>query len=548
MDYQKLLLPLPDNTCGEDAINLTEFDEIVAEIEKGEGVNREKVDWKKIEGLCSKLLSEYSKDLRVVAYYCMAIYQQQSYLGLQAGVNFILELLKSDFIEEIYPRRKKRQNKARAAAILWFLSRVEKNLDTLEVRESDPHQEIINSVIALKQLDQALVAQYENDAPNLLEFIRRLDRLQLEAKTWITDLEAKQQLEQPEKLSKAPPPIEPEKEDNSVSPIADRGQKERETENHPKDTATQEILETNAVVATDPSDIKKALDSAHKVIASVANIKSQQNEYDPSAYYLSRMAKWVIVEELPADKVMPPNPNPSIWSRLTLLEQNEDHSTLAKEIETTFSSGAIFNLTLQHKLFVCLTKLGHVAAAEVVKLSTQLFVSRFPKIIELSFSDGSKFVEPQANSWLSTSEEDNGAEKGEEIPWITGHKKAKALLAKAKESEALDIFTSGISSSSCPREIAYWQFEQAKFCINSGYLEVAIPQLEHLLSGIEDVNASQWDRQFRLAVIEIYLANVLPNLNSSETNEEKLTYITGLKQELFVASPLKGMQVISKSS
>jgi type VI secretion system protein ImpA len=132
MSIDDLLMPVPGSApCGEDLSFSTEFDEIAEmrreddpTLDQGEWVTALKVaDWPRVQGRCSELLAQRSKDLRLAMWWTEAATHIDGYAGLKQGLELCAQLC-SRYWNALHPLAENGDMEQRAGNIGWLLGRL----------------------------------------------------------------------------------------------------------------------------------------------------------------------------------------------------------------------------------------------------------------------------------------------------------------------------------------------------------------------------------------------------------------------------------------
>ncbi|PHV13175.1 type VI secretion system protein TssA [Chitinimonas sp. BJB300] len=130
-DKDTLLQPLSGpGGCGEDLSFSTEFDSIRearreddASLAQGDWVAAIKLaDWDAASDLCTELLAERSKDLRVAGWYAEAEAKLYSFAGLTHGCEVLSSLIEQ-YWDNIYPEAEDGDQELRIGTLTWFVTR-----------------------------------------------------------------------------------------------------------------------------------------------------------------------------------------------------------------------------------------------------------------------------------------------------------------------------------------------------------------------------------------------------------------------------------------
>ncbi|ALM84300.1 type VI secretion system protein TssA [Bordetella sp. N] len=129
-DLDTLLQPIPGaDPCGEDMVFSAEFDQIREArrfdepgLEQGDWViDLKEADWPQVTRLCSVILQERSKDIRVAAWLTEAWARRDGFGGLRDGYRLV-EALCRDYWEGLHPRADDGDAAQRVGNLGWLIS------------------------------------------------------------------------------------------------------------------------------------------------------------------------------------------------------------------------------------------------------------------------------------------------------------------------------------------------------------------------------------------------------------------------------------------
>ncbi|HEX5312849.1 type VI secretion system protein TssA [Aquabacterium sp.] len=144
MNQEALLSPIAgDQPCGEDLSFSTEFDQIAEmrreddpTLDQGEWVTTLKVaDWPGVVQLCTQLLTNRTKDLRLAMWLTEALALTKGYVGLKDGLK-VCSALCRQYWQDLYPQADDGDMDERIGNISWLLQRVVALADTRPVIKS----------------------------------------------------------------------------------------------------------------------------------------------------------------------------------------------------------------------------------------------------------------------------------------------------------------------------------------------------------------------------------------------------------------------------
>ncbi|WP_415896089.1 type VI secretion system protein TssA [Neptuniibacter sp. PT34_22] len=552
MDQQEILslaLPLEGGSpVGPDVKHDDDFTRLEDELRKGEGIDIQPIDWPVVEIVSGKILKEQSKDLRVASRLVAALFYRHSFKGLNAGFKLLRDLVNAPYWDDIHPKRPK----SRGAAVSWTLQKIDRPFSEFETT-LEQATDVIEAANVFVELDNALAEKLGDKAPSLFEFRNVIGRYKQEAEYLIAEEEKK-------KAAPAPAPVEAEPQPEAhvasqTKPAVEANPAASQTapvQQQKQEQAQQTVKAPThvAVAVSSAEDIAKALRSCNSTMSKVAHLVRGQKVSDPYAYYLLRTGIWMQLREVPADGVLPA-PMGNKLAALLQLEQNKDWPSLIEECEKTFASGQIFWLSLHRMVANALDAMGAKEAAQAVKDSVAMLVSRLPEILTRTFDGGEGFADEMTKAWIASlstqSNETTASDSGvtqESFPWQSVAAEAKKHAINSEFDQGLALFKQGILSVSSLREQAYWQLEQARFCYDAGHLEIAQPQLTYLHQMIEEKQLQQWEPLLHLEVTKLLVNCHSQAQTKKKYTTEQLTQVDQLKAHLCLMDPLGALSIL----
>lgn len=520
-----LIAPLDGERAGADPQTLEEHDALVAEIAKMDGIEKVSIDWHRIAEICTTLLSESTKDLKTANYLVYAWFQNYQFLGLKSGFELLNGLVTGELSEELYPKRKKRQEKARAAPFLWLAAKLEKYFSINEIDDIKQLDNAEEAIKLFKNLDISLRDYLADEAPMFSELKSTFNRFT----ATIEESKAKQKQE-----AKA----EQKALDSTIVPAQQPAAAEKS-----KEPITLPKIEASSVASS--ADINKALSSAGNVLKTIAIQLRESQNYSPNAFYLNRTAKWMMIQELPANGILVRQPNEQTLKNLQALEASKNNIELLTAAEREFTNGAIFYLALHRYVYNALMALGQELCANVVLTTTANFIARFPEITNSTFKDGEPFVDQLTKTWLeSKTAKSSGAHMSDskhesdiDMPWHDVAEEATALVAEGKLSEAIQLFQDGMNSANGTRASVYWGYEMAAMLAKIGHDEIVLMKLDHIHELVHGTQVSEWQPELSIKVLKLMLSCHKRIQQKKKYEQPMLDKVNTLKHELVKLAP-----------
>lgn len=472
-DIEKIIAPFAGGKpCGESAKYEPEYESVEVEVAKQEGITPLPVNWDQVLNLSQQVLESKSKDLMMAGYLCFALFDRKGYAGLASGLKICLGLVKN-YWEDVYPEKKRMRG--RVAAIEWLAGKLERALEQRRPESSDGPV-LAESIATLDELDKYLTAQLAREAPDLNKVTRVLREFARDGER-----------------AAAPAAVAPAPAPSTVAGAA--------------------------VSVGSEEDVPKALRQCQAMLRSAAAFIRGQKLEDPRSYRLTRAGAWLLIDQMPMQQngVTPLSAVPAgIVQKYNAYLAAQQYAALIPEVEESFSKSP-FWLDAHRYTAIALESFGpsHAQARQTVINELAVFLQRLPEVVKLKYSDGTPFANEQTRLWIDqevTPHKDTGTSTGlapmnadEEAPWRTAAQEAKQLAAKGKMADALAVFQTGTAHSGAQRARFFWSLAQARFCLDAGLAQAALPQLEHLEQQGVRYALEEWEPALSLEVAQVLL-------------------------------------------
>ena len=267
-------------------------------------------------------------------------------------------------------------------------------------------------------------------------------------------------------------------------------------------------------------DLKKALQNCRDMLRKVAAYQLGRDLSDPLPYRLLRVAIWMTVglpviqndttqvRQIPAERL----------AFLRGLVEKEDDELLIKEVESSLFN-APFCLDAHRWVAGALGNLGYRDAQQSVIAGLAEFLHRFPALRDYKFVGGVPFADEQTRQWI----DDDVLTDGETVstdtitvsPQVAGDgdtlfsevaEAARAVASTGDFCGAIEKLQWGQKQSGSRRERFQWDLHLASFCLEMGYEDVSIPQLEYLDDEVVRYHLEEWEPALSLQVAVLLLA------------------------------------------
>lgn len=465
--------PISDSSPAGDPVRYEEvFEQLQAEMDKLGSLTGETPNWANVVQLATDILKTKSKDLLVMTYLTIGLFENQGYAGLASALKAYRELLKN-FWDKCYPKVKPPHGRYNAIQYLAdkILPQVEIKGGQVKRQPGANEKEAVHQCAdAVAEFDAAVTEVFTNqpDTPNLLPLARAFKALKQKVGPLVEQAPA-----QPPAAEAAP------------------------TSAQPAPTAPPTAAAAPAGAAV--PDTFTSPTQAQQSIIRIAKYFIQQNPKDARGYRLMRAAHFGALTAAPKDRLIP-GPPPARRQFLEKTASSGDWPTLLTEAEGQFASTPLW-LDMQRYVALAAKNQGPAfqAVHDAVAFEMIALHRRLPELFELSFKDGSSFADGATRSWLDEVAGEMGAGGGgggggaESDSVAQAIAEARKLLSEAKGPEAVARISEAIDGSASRRKRFRAQLALAGFCLDLNKLALASSLLEGLERTIQDFNLEEWE-------------------------------------------------------
>ncbi|MBN0986911.1 type VI secretion system protein TssA [Amphritea pacifica] len=525
---------------GQDIQHEDIYSELDDEIKKGEGIDIQPIDWTRVQVLAETILREHSKDLRVASRLSVALYFRNGFAGLVNGLALLASMLEADYWDSIFPTRRKKPNKLRAAAFEWLVKKLERPFSELQI-DPESARDVVLCVEQFKRLELAINQRLADDSPFLFEFKNQLNRFSQDAEYILAEQETKQLADLNDPIA-----VEPEADPVAVKPREVKEPPAAKPVSQSKSPPAEPIRAQSQSVAS-TADIEKALTTNNRTVDKICQLLREQRITDPYPYHLLRTSTWMILEKLPATGVLPKIPSESRIQELQGLEQAGNWQALIQECEKSYAGGAIFWLGLHRMVYRALQELGAPDAAAAVAHNVSHLLARFPEFSMNKFANGEGFIDPLTQSWIETelhssaNNEVSDTAEGAAPEWIIAYDDAKKDALKGQFDVGLKRLSDGAAQARGERQRCFWQLQQARLCFDAGHLEVAMSQLKMLHQMLQGRGLERWEPELYLNVIKLLLSGHSQIQTKQKYTKEQQDEVDQLRMALCLMDPLSAL-------
>jgi type VI secretion system protein VasJ len=460
-----------------------EYETLKAETDKIGSVAAASVDWGKVGTIAGELLQNKSKDLLVMSYFSLAQFETGGYAGLAASLGGMRKLIER-YWDGLFPEASRLR--ARVAAIEWLIERCAAAVQR-KAPAPDEAAALATCVEETEALDSCLREKLLNDAPSLGDIRGALnERISATAGA---ELEPATSPDVSRAAVGAPAPM-------AAFPVAARDLSSSDA----RDDALKETLAT---------------------LKSLAVAIRHADPRDPLGYRLVRVAAWGRVRGTPSEtdgrtSVPALGASPETLERLATIAGRGEWSVLVEQAESQFLESVLW-LDVHRFSAQALKGMGREfeRAERVVVHELGLHIRSFPKMLELTFSNGMPFASEETREWIgqvvlsgsgpsepamrSAAAGDGGKGQDEAIV------RAVELARSGKVGEAVGVLADGLDRPASARDRFQRRMALARILAEARELRAALAQMERVEADLARFGIEEWEPGLAVEAISVHL-------------------------------------------
>lgn len=452
------------NPAGEDVTYDDDFQRMKAEVDQIASASSTGVDFKELARLGEIILASKSKDLRVAAFFVMALERTRGLSGLAEGLLGI-EMLIDNYWDEMYPPLKRIAGRQNA---LQSMSDRVKDWIASRTPDADDRQHLERALESVRRLQTVTMERMGERAPAISGLSQAIEEL----------------------LRKAPRPAH-EEEATTASDV--RAAK----------SATTVQARTPEVVTATSSDGTLSDSDLERSLLQIARILTDVDRSDPLAYRLTRMAMWGRIDAEPPSenaRTMIPPPDEQRFTYLQGLLERKELSALVTKAEDEFVEMPLW-LDLQRMVGSALDGLGHSAARNAVVIETWLLLKRIPGLMKLCFSDGTPMAAAATRTWyevqtgamVGVSPNGTNASAGDGGQLDAIYQKAREELGEGDLPAAVALLQQKAAKDGSGESSFRRRLMLGRLLLDGGRPAVARPILEGLTAEFDRYDLRSWN-------------------------------------------------------
>ncbi len=506
--------PIPGDTpVGTDSKYDEDYEALKTEIGKLE-TDPSSVEWRQIVELGTTLLSTKTKDLQIACYYTAALWNQDSWAGLSAGITIIKEMVET-YWDDCFPPVKRMRG--RVGALNWISDRVEKMMPA----KSDPGEGDRDALTAAlkgaEDLDQ-MTREKTNGEQTTLSILIRLIREQLD--------KVPQPAPEPEPEPEAPPESETPKEEPSTP----------EPEPQPEPEPVVEVEIDSAEGA------KEALETITKKTVEIANQLIKGEPTNPFGYRLLRTTLWSQLEELPKD---PEGGGSHTLGDLEEKLEEKDFPACIELAETNLVDTP-FWLDLNFFTVRAMEGMGYIydEAREEIGKHVAGLVLRAPHLLEGDGNEPPETCSDETRMWIKNDLLAGILQKPDpEVGMTEAVSKAKKLVSRKKLADAIAIIDHGLKSAGDRREKFLWKLHLAQICVQGKKPNLATPLADTLNREAEKFCLEEWETDLAIEALKVSVQCARAEEGDEAETKAKELYARLSSIDLSAALALDGKKI-----
>ncbi|WP_165857766.1 type VI secretion system protein TssA [Marinobacter sp. JSM 1782161] len=428
------------------------------EIMKMGSLSHGEIEWDKVEQEALRLLSDISKDLKVLGFLLLALQRGGSGERFALSIHLLCEVMQGWWTDAWpYPGAKGARPRKMMFAQMMQRAGAEVGRLSFDSAVGDGRQYCLDRLDRLKALAEA-----ESLATDGIDDLRHA----------ITNL--------------------PEVGQVAEAPAAPASTQETPARRGGAATTSSGASGSLGSVTLDPKDERATRQS----LLRVADLLTDLEPGSPLGYQMRRFAIWYNITATPPARK---------GGRSDLAAVSSDR---VSEYRESLGRGVDMNLwgRIEQSLSVspfwleghylsaqAAEQTGHPKCAEAIRNALKGFIDRLPALADMTFSDGSPFLPKPVREWLLTSSPGGAGKQGRGADWHKAYEKAQDVLKQDGLAPAMKLLEDGLSKAKEPRAQFYWRLMSAELLRDSGMKALAKQQFGDLKQQASGRTLEDWE-------------------------------------------------------
>ncbi len=480
-----------EQPIGEDISYESDFEWLDTEIMKVGSLSHESVEWEKIEQKSMALLTEQSKDYRVVTFLTQCYLQKLSADSIAQVLSLLSVMLKEFWDGYPFHQGNKRAELNRRRQISQILVRVIQKVEELEALEGEIPQAAYDHL-------QTLVAEINNTLKAKEETLEEIENLEIALKRLL--VETQSEADESAGMS-----------GNSSNAIND-GADPASTQNNITATGKRPAAKSKPSTTTSVLSIKDLFKSVgdQQTLNYFVDIFTANHE-DLVAVVLRRIHLWEGILEAPMSDgegettLSAPSQELASRYRALLHDKNVDRDSWI-QLENSLSK-APFWFDAHFMSATIAQKILSPEIAWIIQERVNQLLERLPQLKGLKFSNGEPFFSSETITWLeekvSIGTTDTDAASGTSDttqfyslkPWNDYLFNAEAYYQKEGFTPALHYIHDEIEKAVNLREKTLWKLALSELYRQENLHELALHNDQLIAKIIQELPVTEWEPQ-----------------------------------------------------
>jgi type VI secretion system protein VasJ len=417
------------------------------------------VEWGKVESESLRLLSDTSKDLKVLGFLLLCL--QRGGNGERFALSlYLLHRVLDSWWHDAWPYPGDKGKRARKMLMTQILQRALKEVSALNFDGGVGDGREFCLTTLGKLLEQASALELPDDG--LVDLRRSVEKL--------------------------PSPSDTPRPSEATDNTETTGTSSAGSSSSQASSISSASLGS---LTLDPANERATRQSLLKV----ADMLTETTPADALGYQLRRYAIWQTITSVPpardgiksdlaavsADRVadyresLSKTPDLALWQRI---EQSLSVSPFWLEGHWLSAQVA--------------SALGHETCAEAIRTAVKAFVERLPELADMTFNDGTPFLPKAVADWMLSGPAKGGATGGASA-WEQAYEDARAVMDQKGLAPAMKLLEEGLDSAREPRDRFYWRLMSSQLMKDSGMKSLAKQQVQDLREQTRGMNLEDWE-------------------------------------------------------
>lgn len=448
-----------ESATGENLMDDATMEYLESEIMKVGSLAHTGVEWGKVESESLRLLSDTSKDLKVLGFLLLCL--QRGGNGERFALSlYLLHRVLDSWWDDAWPYSGNKGKRARKMLLTQILQRASKEVSALSFDGGVGDGREFCLTIIGKLIEQAGARELPDDG--LVDLRRAVEKLRSPSDT----------------------PIPSEAADKTQTAASSAS-----------GTASSHAASVTSAslgnLTLDPANERATRQSLLKV----ADMLTEATPADALGYQLRRYAIWQTITSVPpardgiksdlaavsADRVadyresLSKSPDLALWQRI---EQSLSVSPFWLEGHWLSAQVA--------------SALGHEACAEAIRMAVKAFVERLPELADMTFNEGTPFLPKTVADWMLSGPA-RGSSAGGASAWEQAYEDARGVMEQKGLASAMQLLEEGLEAAREPRDRFYWRLMSSQLMKDSGMKSLAKQQVQDLREQTRDMSLEDWE-------------------------------------------------------